>query len=85
MVLLPLGPKAVRRRTDGDGLDLDALLEMCRRRVVRLFVCEDLLAAERVDKGGPAGTRGAADHQAELDSLLDILLPARLVERLQHG
>jgi len=45
-------------------------------------VGEDLLATERVDEGGAAGARGAADHEAELDPLLEILLPARLVECL---
>ena len=39
---------------------------------------ENLLAAEGVDEGCPAGARGAADHQAELDTFLDILLSARL-------
>jgi hypothetical protein len=52
--------------------------------VVRLLVLEHLLAAERVDKGCPACARGAAHHQAELDTLLDILLSARL-KRLQEG
>jgi hypothetical protein len=44
----------LERHTDGDGLDLDALLDMCRCGVIRLLVLEDLLAAERVDEGCPA-------------------------------
>jgi hypothetical protein len=68
--------------TDCDGLDLDALLDVCGCWVVNLLVSEHLLAAEGVDEGCPASTRGTTDHQAELDTLLDILLSARLVKRL---
>ena len=39
-------------RTDGDGLDLDALLNMSGGGVVGLLVAEDGLAAEGVDEGG---------------------------------
>ena len=56
---------------------------MCIANIVIVLGVKNFLSAERVDKGGPAGTRGAADHQAELDSLLDILLPASL-EHLWH-
>lgn len=72
-----------RPRTNCDGLDLNTLLDMRGGWVVGVLVSEDLLAAEGVDKGCPASPRGTADHQTELDSLLDILLSARLVERLQ--
>lgn len=41
-------------RTDGDGLDLNALLDVRYGRVVRLLVLEDLLATEGVDECGPA-------------------------------
>lgn len=71
-----------RQRTDCDGLDLDALLNMCSCWVVDLLVSEHLLAAKGVDEGCPASTRGTADHQTELNTLLDILLSARLVKRL---
>ncbi len=39
-------------RTDGDGLNLDALLNMGGGSVVGLLVAEDGLAAESVDEGG---------------------------------
>jgi NCAIR mutase (PurE)-related protein len=39
-----------RRRTDCDGLDLDALLDVGSAGVVRLLVLEDRLAAESVDE-----------------------------------
>lgn len=41
-------------RTDGDGLDLDTLLDMGGVGVVRLLVRQDALAAQCVDEGGPA-------------------------------
>jgi hypothetical protein len=41
-------------RTDGDGLDLDAFLDMGSAGVVGLLVRENGLAAESVDEGGPA-------------------------------
>ena len=40
--------------TDGDGPDLDALLNMGGRRVVGLLVTKDSLAAKGVDKGRAA-------------------------------
>jgi hypothetical protein len=43
------------RHTDGDGLDLDALLNVCRGGVVRLLMLEDLLATESVHEGCPPG------------------------------
>ena len=92
------GRISARKHTDGEGLDLDAVLDVRGRRIVRLLVGQDRLAAERVHEGGPAWddpksasalqrwgrcsgvqrtrARGAADHQAELDALLDVLLPA---------
>ena len=63
---------------DCDGLDLDTLLDVGGGGIIRLLVLEDLVAAQRVDKGCAARARGTADHQAELDTLLDILLPTRL-------
>jgi hypothetical protein len=59
-------------------LDLDTLLEMRSGRIISVQRCEDLAVAESVDKGCAAGTRGTADHQTELNSLLDILLAAKL-------
>jgi hypothetical protein len=47
--------KALSRHTDGDGLDLDAFLNVCRRGVVRLLMLEDLLATESVHEGCPPG------------------------------
>lgn len=41
-------------RTDGKGLDLDALLDVRVGSIVGFLVLEDRLAAEGVDKGGPA-------------------------------
>ncbi len=41
-------------RTDGDGLDLDAVLDMGGIRVVGFLVRQDSLTAEGVHKGGPA-------------------------------
>ena len=71
----------MRRHTNDGRVDLNALLEVSYCWVVGLLVLEHLLAAEGVDESGPASARGAADHETELDALLDILLPARL-ERL---
>lgn len=42
------------RRTDGDGGDLDALLDMCCVGIFGVHVLENLLAAEGVDECGPA-------------------------------
>ena len=47
---------ALRRRTDGDGLDLDAFLDVRNSRIVDLLVSKDLLAAERVHESCPAST-----------------------------
>lgn len=41
-------------RTDGDGLDSDALLEVCISRVIGVLALEDFLSAEGVDEGGPS-------------------------------
>ena len=42
------------RRTDGDGRDLDALLDVGRVGVLGVLVLEHLLAAERVYEGRSA-------------------------------
>lgn len=42
--------------TDGNGLDLDAILNVGAIGVVRLLVGKDGLATERVDKGSSACT-----------------------------
>lgn len=39
-------------RTNGDGLDPDALLEVCVGGVIGVLWLKDLLPAEGVDKGG---------------------------------
>jgi hypothetical protein len=41
-------------RTNGDGLDSDAFLEVCVGRIVSILCLKDLLSAERVDKGSSA-------------------------------
>jgi hypothetical protein len=41
-------------RTDGDRLNLDAILEMRVRWVISILALEDFLAAQCVDKGGSA-------------------------------
>jgi hypothetical protein len=41
-------------RTDGDRLNLNALLDVSSGRVVRLLVAEHGLAAQSVDEGGPS-------------------------------
>jgi hypothetical protein len=41
-------------RTNGDGLDLDAILDVGTIGIVRLLVRQDALAAEGVDEGGSA-------------------------------
>lgn len=46
--------KARSKRTNGKGLDLDALLLMGRVRVIAVLVVEDGLSAESVDEGGSA-------------------------------
>jgi len=56
----------VVERTDSDGLDLDALLDVGRVGVIRVLVLEDLLSAERVHEGGPACAAWSARcHQAQ--------------------
>lgn len=49
-------------RTDGDGLDLDALLDVSGGRVVRLLMAENGFAAEGVDEGGPAWRGNRHQH-----------------------
>ena len=41
-------------RTNGDGLDSDAFLEVCVCRIVGIFSLEDFLSAKSVDKGSSA-------------------------------
>lgn len=38
-------------RTDSNGLDPDALFEVCVSRVIGILALEDFLSAEGVDKG----------------------------------
>ncbi len=83
--MAPATASPSERHTDCDWLDLDTLLDVRRCWVVDFLVSEHLLAAKRVDERCPASTRGTADHQTELNTLLDILLSARLVKRLEHG
>lgn len=44
----------LKTRTDSDGLDLDAILNMRAARIIGLLVIEYGLSAESVDKGGSA-------------------------------
>ena len=91
-------PLFIKFEVDGNGLDLDTLLDMGISRVVGVLVLQHVLAAECVHEGGaswkhklehficPTSGRGlgskrgltsagsSADHQAELDSLLEVLL-----------
>ena len=53
-------------RTDGDGLDLDALLNMSGGSVVGLLVAEDGFAAEGVDEGGASCRSNQRPGQTEL-------------------
>ena len=68
----------IQLELDSHRLNLDTLLEMRSGRVISVQRCEDLAVAESVDEGCAAGTRGTTDHQTELNSLLDILLAAKL-------
>ena len=109
-------------RTNRDRLDLDTVFNMSIGGIIRILMLEDVLAAERVDKGGSAyiivlalyssgrfhglaevrecapvaavgakargfgtgdrresertSSRGTANHEAELNALLDVLLAA---------
>ena len=47
-----------RMRTNSDGLDLDAFLDVSAGGIFRFLVSEHRLAAECVDEGGPAWMRG---------------------------
>ena len=51
-------------RTDGQGLDLDALLLVGRVRVIAVLVVEDGLSAEGVDKGGSACGRACQPRRS---------------------
>lgn len=42
------------RRTNSDGLNLDAIFDVGFGCIVGLLMLEDILAAEGVDKGGSA-------------------------------
>ena len=72
----------IKFKLNSERLDLDTRLASALVvQVWRLFgikMREDSLLAEGVDEGSSASTRGAADHQAELDTLLHILLTAQL-------
>lgn len=74
----------VKLELDGDGLDADALLDVGGGGIIVVAALQDGLAAEGVDEGRPASTGGTTDHEAELDSLLHILLAAEL-ERAAGG
>lgn len=74
----------VQLELDGDGLDAHALLLVRRRRVIGVAMLDDRPAAQRVDEGGAARTRSAANHQAELDPFLHILLAPKL-DGARHG
>jgi hypothetical protein len=50
--VIPIRVVKLGLRTNGDGLDSDAFLEVGIRRVIGIFSCEDLLSTERVHKGG---------------------------------
>ena len=41
-------------RTNGDGLDLDTILDMGIARVIGILVLQDALAAQGIDKRRPA-------------------------------
>ena len=51
-------------RTDGDGLDLDTLLDMGGSRVVGLLVSKHGLAAQGINEGGTAW-RGVVGGQSK--------------------
>lgn len=72
------GSLLIQLKLDGNGLDLDTLLDVSSGGVVVVLALEHGLAAEGVDEGRSASTRGATDHEAELDPLLHILLAAEL-------
>jgi hypothetical protein len=72
------GSLLIELKLDGSGLDAHALFDVGSGGVVVVLALEHGAAAEGVDKGCPAGAGGATDHEAELDSLLHILLAANL-------
>ena len=72
------GSLLVQLELDGSRLDADALLNVGSGRVVVILTVKHMATAESVDEGCPASARGTADHEAELDSLLHILLAADL-------
>jgi hypothetical protein len=72
------GSLLVKLELNSSGLDADALLDMGSGWVVVVLTVKHMAAAESVDEGCPASAGGTADHEAELDSLLHILLAADL-------
>jgi hypothetical protein len=72
------GSLLIELKLDGSGLDAHALFDVGSGWVVVVLTLEHGAAAEGVDKGCPTGAGSAADHEAELDPLLDILLAANL-------
>jgi hypothetical protein len=48
------GAEVLLMRTDGHGLDLDAVLDMGAVGVVGVLVADHRLSTEGVDEGGPA-------------------------------
>lgn len=74
----------VQLKLDSGRLDANTLLNVGSRWVVIILTLKHRAAAESVDEGCPASARGTADHEAELNSLLHILLAADL-ERAAGG
>lgn len=74
----------VQLKLDSSRLDANTLLNVGSRWVVVILTLKHRAAAESVDEGCPASARGTADHEAELNSLLHILLAADL-ERAAGG
>jgi hypothetical protein len=72
------GSLLVKLELNSSRLDADALLNVGSGWVVVVLTVKHMAAAKSVDKGCPASARGTADHEAELDSLLHILLAANL-------
>ena len=72
------GSLLIQLELDGGRLDANTLLNVGSRWVVVILALKHGAAAESVDEGCPASARGTADHEAELDSLLHILLAADL-------
>ena len=72
-------------RTDCDGLDLDALLDVCRVCVVGLLVGQNGLAAERVHESGST-CKGRETVVSKLRSFVKTQTHSMpLMERWQHS